>query len=207
MQLAPIRQSMAMDLAATMLVRRDLIAPGTLTDPDTEDGAPVQVVRSQVEAAEERTEQIGRRSPTLIGEAATLWASLTGQNTFSSSWPASNNRGLCPHVFEGNPPSKTAWLNRGARHLVRFDPATRYRHYLGEGLDLLVLDALFRAFPISGWTRVVQYVGRVARALPAGPPSRSTTTSTHRDQTVRSPRRPSHDNILIPYSDACTHAD
>jgi superfamily II DNA or RNA helicase len=49
---------------------------------------------------------------------------------------------------------------------LSFDTDKGAGQYLGEGFDLPALDTLFLVFPISSRSRVLQYVGRVTRALP-----------------------------------------
>jgi superfamily II DNA or RNA helicase len=168
MHLGPVRHSMKPDVAAMVLVRRDLVVHETLADPDSAEDTPVQVVLGRVAADEDRTRQIcadiagahnrGRNILVFTDRTAHLEA-LRAQ--------LSSDSGLEPAVLKGGTGRK--------RHVAileelrtREAPALLLATgaYLGEGFDLPVLDTLFLAFPISGRNRVVQYVGRVTRALP-----------------------------------------
>ncbi|MDA8358049.1 MAG: DEAD/DEAH box helicase family protein [Actinomycetota bacterium] len=168
MQLGPVRHTMHEDPASAVLVRRDLVVHDTLVDPDARDDAAVQTILGRVVADEGRTRQIcadiadahrrGRSTLVLTdrtGHLEALRAEL------------SSRHGLDPVVLKGGTPKKT---HKAALDGLRASDAPilllATGAYLGEGFDLPALDTLFLTFPISGRTRVVQYVGRVTRVLP-----------------------------------------
>jgi superfamily II DNA or RNA helicase len=166
MQLGPVRHTMTEDAAATVLVRRDLVVHETMTLPGGSDEASVQTILGRVAEDEERTKQIcadiadahGRGRNVLVFTDRTKHLdSLGGELT--------STHGLRPAVLKGGTGTK---VNReildslgtsGSAILLLATGA-----YLGEGFDLPALDTLFLTFPISGRSRVVQYVGRVTRA-------------------------------------------
>jgi superfamily II DNA or RNA helicase len=168
MQLGPVRYVMHPDPAATVMVRRDLIVHETLADPDVAEGTAVQAILGRVAADRERTEQIGadiadarRRGRNIlvftdrIEHLEALQAQLRSVH------------GIEAAVLKGGTGKKqhAAILGRlQASDVPVLLLATG--SYLGEGFDLPALDTLFLTFPISGRGRVVQYVGRVTRALP-----------------------------------------
>ena len=167
MQLGPTRRTMSDD-AATVLTRRDLVVHDTLTDPDAPEDAGVQAVLGLVAADAERTRQIcvdvadaHRRGRNVLvftdrtEHLEALRAELSGRH------------GLDPAVLKGGTGKKRHaavldGLRSGGAPILLLATGA----YLGEGFDLPALDTLFLAFPISGRSRVVQYVGRVTRALP-----------------------------------------
>ena len=168
MQIGPVRHTMSEDAAATVLVRRDLVVHDTLTDPEAPEGAAVQTILGRVAADEERNRQIcvdvadahrrGRNTLVLTdrtGHLEVLRAEL------------SSRHGVEPAVLQGGTGKKLRravldGLSTGDGPILLLATGA----YLGEGFDLPALDTLFLAFPISGRSRVVQYVGRVTRALP-----------------------------------------
>ncbi len=168
MQLGPTRHIMSEDAATTVLVRRDLIVHETLTDPDEPDGTPVQTVLGLIAADAERTQQVcadvadahqrGRNVLVFTDRTEHLEA-LRGELTL--------RHGLEAAVLKGGTGKRQhkATLER-LRHDGHPVPLLATGAYLGEGFDLPQLDTLFLAFPISGRTRVVQYVGRVTRSYP-----------------------------------------
>lgn len=159
---------MSEDVASTVLVRRDLIVHETSTDPDTPEDAPVQTVFGRVAADEERARSIcedvadahrrGRNVLVLTDRTEHLEALRSG---------LSSRHRLEAFVLRGGIGKK---LHKSVLEQLRHsdEPILLLATgaYLGEGFDLPELDTLFLTFLISGRTRVVQYVGRVTRALP-----------------------------------------
>ena len=168
MQLGPVRHTMNEDASATVLVRRDLVVHETLTDPDTPEDAAVQTVLGRVAADEERTRGIcvdvadahrqGRNVLVFTDRTEHLEA-LRGE--------LSSRHKLEPAVLKGGTGKK---LHKAILERLREGDVPilllATGAYLGEGFDLPELDTLFLTFPISGQSRVVQYVGRVTRAFP-----------------------------------------
>ncbi len=168
MQLGPVRHTMTEDAAATVLVRRELIVHDTLADPDAPEDAAVQTVLGRVAADQDRTRQIcadvadahrrGRNILVFTDRTEHLEALRAG---------LSSVHGLEAAVLKGGTGKK---LHQAVLDGLRTSDAPMLLlatgAYLGEGFDLPELDTLFLAFPISGRSRVVQYLGRVTRALP-----------------------------------------
>lgn len=167
MQLGPIRHTMAPD-ADTAFVRRDLIVHETLCDPGPGEDCSVQSILGRVAADQSRTEQIA---------ADIAGARLRGRNVLvltdrrdhleALAEILRDRHGLDPRLLWG----RSARKARAAiieELLDNADPALLLATgaYLGEGFDLPRLDTLFLTYPISGRSRVIQYVGRIARAYP-----------------------------------------
>jgi superfamily II DNA or RNA helicase len=167
MHLGPVRHTMALDAAATVLVRRDLIVHDTVTDPDTDERAPVQVVLGRVAADEERTEQISADIADARRRGRNILVFSDRTEHLQRLRAGLQRRGLHPHVLQGGIAKKDR-VRVLAELTTSSDPILLLATgaYLGEGFDLPSLDTLFLTFPISGRTRLVQYVGRVTRALP-----------------------------------------
>ena len=168
MQLGPVRHTMSEDPAATVLIRRDLFVHETLTDPDVPEGSAVQTILGRVAADEDRTRQIcvdvadaHRR-----GRNVLVFTDRT-EHLEALRVELSSCHGLEPAVLKGGTGKK---LHKATLEGLRASDAPilllATGAYLGEGFDLPELDTLFLTFPISGRSRVVQYVGRVTRALP-----------------------------------------
>lgn len=167
MQLGPTRHTMSDD-ATTALTRRDLVVHDTLTDPDAPEDAGVQAVLGLVAADTERTRQIcvdvadaHRR-----GRNVLVFTNRT-EHLEALRAELSGRHGLDPAVLKGGTGKKRHaavldGLRSGGAPILLLATGA----YLGEGFDLPALDTLFLAFPVSGRSRVVQYVGRVTRALP-----------------------------------------
>jgi superfamily II DNA or RNA helicase len=169
MQLGPVRHTMGEDVAARVLIRRDLIVHQTTTDPDVPADAAVQTILGSVAVDEDRTGQIcadvadalRRRRNTLVftDRIEHLEALRVGLNS---------RHGLEPAVLKGGTGKRLqkailGGLGTSGTPILLLATGA----YLGEGFDLPELDTLFLAFPISGRSRVVQYVGRVTRVLPS----------------------------------------
>lgn len=171
MHLGPVRHTMVLDPAATVLVRRDRVVHDTLANPDIAEGAAVQAILGRVAADEGRTRQIGADVADAHRRERNILV-FTDRTEHLEALRAELSRGhdLEPAVLKGGTGKK--------QHAVIIEQLRASETpvlllatgaYLGEGFDLPVLDTLFLTFPISGRTRVVQYVGRVTRALPGKP--------------------------------------
>jgi superfamily II DNA or RNA helicase len=168
MQLGPVRFTMSEDAATTVLVRRDLVVHDTLTDPDTPEDAAVQTVLGRVAADEERTQGIcvDVADAYRRGRNVLVFTDRT-DHLEALRDELSSCHNLEPAVLKGGTGKKfhkatLEGLRDGKAPILLLATGA----YLGEGFDLPALDTLFLTFPISGRTRVVQYVGRVTRALP-----------------------------------------
>jgi superfamily II DNA or RNA helicase len=168
MQLGPVRHAMTEDAATTVLTRRDLVVHETMTDPDAPEAAPVQTILGRVADDEERNKQIcadvadaHRR-----GRNVLVFTDRT-KHIESLRVELASRHGLAPAVLKGGIGTK---LNTAVIDSLRTSSQPilllATGAYLGEGFDLPALDTLFLTFPISGRSRVVQYVGRVTRARP-----------------------------------------
>ena len=168
MQLGPTRHIMSEDAAATVLVRSDLIVHETLTDPDAPERAPVQMVLGLIAADAERTRHICAdvADAHQRGRNVLVFTDRT-EHLEALRSELSSRRGLEPAVLKGgtgkNQHKATLEHLQDDGHPVLLLATGAY---LGEGFDLPRRDTLFLAFPISGRTRVVQYVGRVTRSFP-----------------------------------------
>lgn len=168
MHLGPVRHTMTPDAAATVLIRRDLIVHDTPTDPDAADDTPVQVVLGKVAADADRTRQICADVADAHARGRNILV-FTDRTEHLEALRAQLGSGhdLEPAVLKGGTSKK-----RHAAILHELQTSDTpilllaTGAYLGEGFDLPALDTLFLTFPISGRSRVVQYVGRVTRALP-----------------------------------------
>jgi superfamily II DNA or RNA helicase len=166
MQLGPVRHTMTEDAAATVLLRRDLPVHETMTDPNAPDEAAIQTILGRVADDEERTKQICAdvANAHRRGRNVLVFTDRT-KHLDSLRAELTSTHGLQPAVLKGGTGTK---LNKEIIDSLR---TTRTAilllatgAYLGEGFDLPALDTLFLTFPISGRSRVVQYVGRVTRA-------------------------------------------
>jgi len=171
MQLGPVRHVIAEDAAARVLVRRDLIVHDTLTDPGAPDEAAVQAILGCVAADEDRTRQICADIADAFrrGRNTLVFTDRT-EHLEALRVELSSRHGLEAAVLKGGTGKKLhkavlAGLSTNGVPILLLATAG----YLGEGFDLPALDTLFLTFPISGRSRVVQYVGRVTRPLPGHP--------------------------------------
>jgi len=167
MQLGPTRHTLSKD-AATVLIRRDLVVHDTLTDPDAPEDVGVQTILGLLVADEERTRQICTDIADAHhrGRNVLVFTDRTG-HLEALRVELSARHSLDPAVLKGGMGKKRhAAVLDGLRSSDAPILLLATGAYLGEGFDLPRLDTVFLAFPISGRSRVVQYVGRVSRALP-----------------------------------------
>jgi superfamily II DNA or RNA helicase len=167
MQLGPIRHTMGLD-AGTALIRRDLIVHETLCNPGPNEDSSVQAILGRVAADTDRTEQIAADIADARVRGRNVLA-LTDRRDHLEAVATllRDHHGLDPRVLWGRSARKarTAIIEE---LLDETNPALLLATgaYLGEGFDLPRLDTLFLTYPLSGRSRVVQYVGRIARAYP-----------------------------------------
>ncbi len=166
MQLGPIRHTMTPDPAAVVMVRRDLLVHDTLTDPDTDEQAAVQVVLGRVAADPQRNEQICADVADANRRGRNILVFTDRTEHLEEMRAALTRRHLDPVVLKGGVPKKKRTAIIEALNATT-DPILLLATgaYLGEGFDLPALDTLFLAFPISGPNRVTQYAGRITRPL------------------------------------------
>jgi superfamily II DNA or RNA helicase len=167
MQLGPVRHTMSED-AAAVLIRRHLLVHDTTTESDSPENAPVQTILGQVAADQDRIRQICVDVADAFrrGRNALVFTDRT-QHLEAIREELSSRHGLEPTTLKGGTGKK---LHREILHELGTGEGPilllATGAYLGEGFDLPTLDTLFLTFPISGHNRVVQYVGRVTRAVP-----------------------------------------
>ena len=166
-------------VAARVLIRRDLVVHDTLTDPDAPDDTGVQTILGCVAVDQSWTRQICvdvagalQRGPN------TLVFTDRTEHLEALRVELSSRHGLEPAVLKGETGKKLhkailEGLGTSGTPILLLATGA----YLGEGFDLPELDTLFLAFPISGRSRVMQYVGRVTRALGSARTSASPCTS------------------------------
>lgn len=169
MHCGPVRHTISMASSASRaLLRRQLVVHETLTDPATEPDAHIQAVFRALAEDRERSVQIcddvadavvrGRNCLVLTQRLSHLEALCAGLRA----------KGLDPLVLRGGM-SRTA--QQAATDRLRAPPGEQplllvaTGSFIGEGFDCPPLDTVFFAFPFAWKYRVVQYVGRVLRAM------------------------------------------